>query len=77
MAVQVKGNPDLGMTKAPAGYFRMNAAMALEGVGKMTSMETEDEVEALRALAFELCSATAKVQKQWEELFELSKRERA
>jgi hypothetical protein len=52
-------------------------ALALEGVGKMTNMETEDEVEALRALAFELCGATAKVREQWKELFELSKRERA
>jgi hypothetical protein len=51
-------------------------ALSIEGIGKMTFMEKEHEVSALRMLAVEASSSAAKVQEQWDELFELSKCER-
>jgi hypothetical protein len=60
-----------------AARFGNALALAIEGVGKTTDMEPEDEIEALRVLAFEVCGAVAKLRKQWNELFEQSKRERA
>jgi hypothetical protein len=57
--------------------FSNALALAIEGIGKMTFMEKEHEVSALRALAVVASSAAASVQEQWDELFELSKRERA
>jgi hypothetical protein len=51
-------------------------ALAIEGIGSVSYMETEDEKGALRALAFEVTGAAAKVQERWEELFKLSHSER-
>jgi hypothetical protein len=51
-------------------------ALAIEGVGKPGHIEEEDQVSALRALAFEVCDANEKIRRQWKELFELSARER-
>ena len=51
-------------------------ALAIEGIGKPSYMEEEDQISALRTLATEVCSATEKVRAQWKELFELSHHER-
>lgn len=56
--------------------FQQRLALAIEGIGKPSYMEDEDRAEALRTLAFELCSATEKVRARWKELFELSHHER-
>jgi hypothetical protein len=46
-----------------------NALAAIEGIGKMSHMEPEDEISALRALLFETCGAIKELRGQRKELF--------